>query len=241
MIIRVANEGWGGARAADVNAVVQSAATGILRHCTRLAGEELVLQCRVIEDSPIVFYRDTGKGPYIVSVTTRGPFWSQLAYQFAHELCHVISGFERLRKNPNNWFHEALCELASIYALCEMSHSWQREPPYPNWKSYADSLWTYAARVLDRPEHHLPCDTSLGAWVARNEAELRRTANNRQLNGLVAKALFPHFTETPSGWDALQYMPPANGSLQEFLVAWHQEAPDRARPFVASICEAFGV
>ena len=57
--------------------------------------------------------------------------WAKFGYQFSHEFCHVLSNYENLKANPNNWFHEAICELASVFTLRRMAERWPTHPPYP--------------------------------------------------------------------------------------------------------------
>ena len=73
---------------------------------------------------------------------------AQFAYQFSHEFCHIMSDYERLRENPNGWFHEAICELASVFTLRCMAERWSSCAPYPNWVEYSDSLLSYAEDCL---------------------------------------------------------------------------------------------
>lgn len=70
------------------------------------------------ETNPRVFYRTDNQ----VRKIPEGPFrsrlgrravkedWPYFVYHFAHEFCHILSGFKSLEGNPNELFHEALCE-----------------------------------------------------------------------------------------------------------------------------------
>jgi len=124
---------------------------------------------------------------YILALTTRDSFWSQYAYQFAHEFCHILSDYERLRSTPNQWFHESLCELASLFTLKQMAVTWQKHPPYPNWREFATSLNAYAEDLVARNFCRLPAGANLGDWLHVNEPCLRVNPLQRTLNGLVAR------------------------------------------------------
>lgn len=65
------------------------------------------------QKDPITFYRTDGGGPYDIHLTVCGRKWNQYAYQFAHEYCHVQSGYELLCDNSNNLLHESICELTA--------------------------------------------------------------------------------------------------------------------------------
>ena len=59
-------------------------------------------------EPPRTFYRESPDDPFVIQLTARDHRWSQFAYQFSHEFCHVLSNYENLKANPNNWFHEAI-------------------------------------------------------------------------------------------------------------------------------------
>ena len=73
------------------------------------------------EDHPFVECRDNLNQPYIIKLTAKDNYWCQYVYEFAHEFCHVLSNHSRLIGCKNEWFHEAICELASIFTLRRMS------------------------------------------------------------------------------------------------------------------------
>ena len=68
----------------------------------------------------------------LLSSNAKSRFYCQVAYQFAHELCHIYC-------DPRifNRFIESICELSSLYFLEYLSNKWGIDPPYPHWKSYA--------------------------------------------------------------------------------------------------------
>ena len=144
--------------------------------------------------------------------------WAEFSYQFAHEFCHVLSDYERLGVNPNNWFHEALCELASSFTLRRMAERWPTQPPYSNWADYAPALSDYADNLLADEEHQLPEGLTLATWLPMYENELRQDPYIRDKNAVVAYQLLPLFEADPSGWNALRRMPGSTGILTEYLV-----------------------
>ena len=138
--------------------------------------------------------------------------WSQFAYQFSHEFCHVLSNYENLKANPNNWFHEAICELASVFTLRRMAERWRTHPPYPNWADYvAAKLRDYSEKTLSRQEVQLPEGVTLQSWLSSQEESLRKGEYQREKNDLVAYALLPIFENTPEGWNAIRNFPTSSG------------------------------
>ncbi len=106
--------------------------------------------------TPRTLCRFSRTDPIVIQLTCKDPRWNQYAYQFAHEFCHLLSGYEDLEGNPNNWFHETICELASVFTLRRMGEQWATHPPYANWTDYSKSLLKYAAQRQKRDEVQLP-------------------------------------------------------------------------------------
>ena len=232
---------WGGARETDVRAVVMDAAGQVERELRCPFDGEIELVNLAEDQGPITFYRDGGAGPYRVGVCVRGRRWNQLAYQFAHEFCHVLSGYERLRDNPNNWFHEALCELASLFVLRRAGQRWLSAPPFPNWVSYAANLSVYADRRAREWSTAAPTPACFAAWLAVNEQPMRRDPCVRDRNGVVALKLLPVFEEQPAGWNAVRRLPAANGCIREYIGQWRGAVEDVDRAFVERLEHALFV
>ena len=193
-----------------------------------------------VDDDPIALYRTSTDAPYIIKLSVKDRLWNQYAYQFAHEFCHVLSDHDKLKDNPNNWFHEAICELASAFTLHRMGEQWLLNPPYPHWVSYADKLVEYSHQQQSRLKGELPEGISLHAWLSDNEDVLRENEYQREINAVVAYQLLPIFEDTPTGWNTICNFPTSKGYLKEYLSDWYSLVDMEDRPFVARISEAFG-
>ena len=85
----------------------------------------------------------------IVIVGTRD--WCNLAYQFGHELGHVLCNSwqaDAIPLNPCRWIEEALVEAFSLRGLARLADEWERAPPFPNDAAYADSIRSYRETIL---------------------------------------------------------------------------------------------
>ena len=189
---------------------------------------------------PRVLYRSSTEEPISILLSAHNRLWSKFAYQFSHEFCHVLSDYERLRENPNNWFHEAICEVASLFTLRRMAKRWLIEPPFPNWKDYANHLADYTKEVLSRPEAQLPKGDTLRCWLSLHEAELRRDSYQRDMNALVAKQLLPTFESVPEGWNAIRKFPSSSAKFPFYLREWHSSVDSIDKPFVERLSNVFG-
>ena len=231
---------WGEARLVDIRTLLIDTASHINQHLRKpFDGTIHVLP----GDKPRVLIRESDLDPYIVTLSARDRKWSQYAYQFAHEFCHVLSNYKDLECHPNNWFHEAICEIASIFTLKCMAKRWRSEPPYPNWTSYADKLEAYWHKTQSRPGTRLPDDVTLNSWLLDNE-EMLRTANYREdaqrINqALVAYKLLDVFEVTPEGWNAIREFPTSQEFINDYLRKWYflVDLPDRS--FLQRIFEVF--
>jgi hypothetical protein len=85
----------------------------------------------------------------IVDVGTRD--WCNLAYQFGHELGHVVANsWARDAKpgGPCQGLEETLVEAFSFRGLGRLAESWRARAPFPNDNAYADSILDYRDRSL---------------------------------------------------------------------------------------------
>ena len=140
LIIRPAPKAPWDASLRDVEKVLYSAADELWRYFPERSLPPLLVEPK---GGPIVLFRRGPEGEYYVRLNTGNTYWSQYAFQFAHEFGHVLCGY-REGERCNKWFEESLCETASLFALRGMSLTWKSDPPYPNWKSYAPALRDYA-------------------------------------------------------------------------------------------------
>ena len=240
MEILVQRSGWGDALPVDIPALLINTASH-LNGFLECPVSDLILVVPAPERdwTPRTHYRRMTDEPITIQLTARDNYWGQFAFQFSHEFCHVLSNYERLRSNPNQWFHEALCELASVFTLRRMAERWPTQPPYPNWAEYAPSLASYADDLLNNENRGLPAGMSLRHWLSVHEEQLRSDPYLRDLNAVVAYQLLPIFEAEPTGWNAVRNMPSSSGYLVEYLADWRASVASADKPFVKRLIEAF--
>ena len=222
----------------DIKAVLDSTTRELWKHFPGHKLEPIVVVRG--NNGPITLYERNARGEVIVKLDTHRTYWSQYAYQWAHELCHVLTGF-RNDGRENKWFEESLCELASLYAMRRMSESWEHDPPYPNWKDYRHSLKDYVDKIIASREKLTLKD--LPAYYQKHRETLRKNATERPLNGAIALALLPLFEKDPSHWEAIRYLnvTPAKKdlSLEDYFAKWHKDTPEKHQPFVLELARIF--
>ena len=240
-----ADSSWGDARPQDVQAVLSSVATVVLRN---FPGRRL--QPIVVAHSdlyPITLFRHSPNDEYRVFLAAKDRYWARYVYEFAHELSHILSNYDQRRDAAtgaqSQWFEEALCEIASLHALKGLAAEWEHSPPYPNWAPYAQALDSYAENMLNEAHRALPPSVSLAAWFRSAEAQLQANPYLRKYNEVAANALLPLFEQTPAMWRAVGYLNInlSGGSFKDYLSAWRNNVPDEYRAPIAQIAALFGL
>lgn len=228
---------------ADIRAVCDSAARQLWRHFPGYELEPFVVTRG--KSGPIVLYQRNAAKEIVVRLDTGNTYWSQYAYQFGHEFCHILCRY-RENDGKNLWFEETLCETASLYVLREMAREWKSLPPYRNWADYRDSLRDYADDVIRKNRHAEEIQTNgLAAFYRAHADELRKNATNRELNSAMAVVLLAQFEKSSEQWEAVRWLnatpAPPDEAFAAYLTRWRGAVPEKHRPFVALTAKLFGV
>jgi hypothetical protein len=76
--------------------------------------------------------------------------WSQLAYQFGHELGHTFANSWQWHAKPGGtcqWLEEAIVEAFSLFGLGRLAPEWTKDPPFPGDNLYGDAIAKYRADI----------------------------------------------------------------------------------------------
>lgn len=164
--------------------------------------------------------------PYEIRLNARHTYWCQYVYQFSHELCHVMTHFDRCKEHRHKWFEESLCELASLFVLHRLAEVWKTvrlDPIRPaDSAEFAPHYATYAKEK--EAEYERPAGSELPEWLDRNAAALEADPLKRELNGAVAAALLERFRHDPALWrecGALnRWDPRRDATFSGYLDSW---------------------
>ena len=215
----VENGNWGVASLTAIHAVLTSAAN-ILLEAFGTPPDASVRVARWNQD-PQVFY---DMRPYDIRLSARDTYWCQYIYQFSHELCHVMTGFDRFKGHRHKWFEESLCELASLFVLYRLAEVWAEEPPPHVYgaSGFAPNHATYAEGMEEK--YRTPPGIALPGWLAANIGTLEADPLRRDLNGAVTVALLDRFRRDPTLWrDCLslnRWDPSADTTFSDYLESW---------------------
>ena len=224
---------------ADVRKVLDSTASELWKYFPEHKLPPILIAPK---GGPISLYDRGPHGEIQVRLDTGGMHWAQYAFQFAHEFCHILSGF-RPHENPHHWFEESLCELASLFALRRMAETWSVTPPYPNWKSFAPHLKEYADERIDKAK--LPTGQKFADWFSENEAAMRANSIDRARNCVVAVELLSLFEAEPKMWEAVSSLNNEKVtklfSFKQYLEAWRRNSAEKHRAFIDKLAEHFSI
>jgi len=235
--LRVVPKGFDASQA-DITAILTSTGQALWQYFPEAQLEPIVIVRG--HQGPITLFERNARGEIIVKLDTHKTYWSQYAYQWAHELCHILANFKNDGRE-NKWFEETLCEVASLFAIRQMSKTWEHSPPYPNWKNYRHALGNYAKDIIDSREKLTL--KQLASYYQTHRGTLRKSSTERTLNGAIALALLPLFEEEPTRWEAIAYLnttPASKGiTLTQYFAKWRNDAPPKHQPFIRTIARYF--
>ena len=114
-----------------------------------------------------------------IIVSIGGRDWSKLAYQFGHELGHVLCNSWREDARPRmpcQWLEEAMVEAFSIRGLSLLAKSWEHNPPFAGDAAFGQAIRDYRQRTI---LNYAPvAGSEIGPWFRANRHKLEH------INGL---------------------------------------------------------
>lgn len=244
--IEVQDGNWGDASVRDIQSVLNSVAGVLAPNFPRHASARVVVAYS--KAGPRVLAQKSSDGAHVVLLNVQDRRWDQLAYQFAHELCHIFSNYDQrtIGEDPasreHQWFEETLCETVSLVTLNRLAASWKTSPPHARWDAYAPAFREYAARLLSGEHRRAPAHASLGGWYTSHQAALAANPYLREKNEQLATALLALFESSPDSLKALGYLnleAPLKQGFSAYLAAWYECCPEAQRPFVRRLISLF--
>jgi hypothetical protein len=180
---------------------------------------------------------------YDIDLTVANDLWDQHTFQFAHEVCHVLAGYQKAQ-HPNQWFEESICEAASLYVLKVLAGRGANEqgPCIDLWSNstpYHKILDQYADNRIQAPASQFSGE-SLKQWYVQNSQLLRNDPYCRCLNQVVANKLFALIITTPTNWGAVEFLNhtpcrPGQDSFFDYLNNWRASSPAHHHDFIDTI------
>jgi hypothetical protein len=123
------------------------------------------------EGLPAVWLHDEPVDTAWVIVDIGPADWSKLAYQFGHELGHVLcNSWQRSAtpRPPSQWIEEAVVESFSVRSLGLLAASWQTNPPFAGDHAFGTSLFQYRGNLIEQYRAAIKGFPNAAAWFRAN-------------------------------------------------------------------------
>jgi hypothetical protein len=232
---------WGGSGPADVAAVIQSMRSACLTDVALLSDRQPE-RLRVDDRSgsnPSVWLHTEFPTTAWITVIVGARDWCNLAYQFGHELGHVLCNSwqpDAKPRNPCQWVEEALVEAFSLRGLARMADGWERSPPFPNDNAYAGSIRSYRETILAgyrKTAQDQDSAVGFGAWFKARKAFFDQRGGLDDAHGAVVPmlGLLEGDAATVADMGALNRWPGRSGvPLPDYLDLWQNSCAQLNAP-----------
>jgi hypothetical protein len=131
--------------------------------------------------------------------------WSRLAYQFGHELGHVLANsWARNAKTgpPTQWLEESIVEAFSIRGLGHLAARWETAPLFPGDNAYGAAVRDYREKLIQKYTKATDGTSgNLADWLRDTRPALERPAIG--LNPIEGPAILAILAELEGGADAV--------------------------------------
>lgn len=222
---------WGGSLPNDAAAVISRMREACLSGL-RLLSDHQPGRLRVDDQSSgpphIWLHSDNPTTAWIVvDIGTRA--WSQLAYQFGHELGHVMCNSWMWKVEtppPSRWLEESLAEAFSMRGLGLLADEWERNPPFPNDSRYGQALRNYRHNLAEKYRKAAAPQpvTDLAAWLRANRALLDGTTGLGDYAGPAIVAVLNEMEADPGCVEDLgavnRWPQRSSVPLEDYLRLW---------------------
>lgn len=145
--------------------------------------------------NPAVWLHPDGQRIAWILVNVGERDWCKLAYQFGHELGHVLAnswGAESRPSPPCQWLEESLVEAFSLRGLRLLAEDWARRPPFVDDQAFSQAIQKYQETMLARYAANAlarGATKNSRAWFAERRAELERPTQPDSAPGGVIPAI----------------------------------------------------
>ena len=156
--------------------------------------------------------------------------WSQLAYQFGHELGHVMANSWQQHAKPMSpcqWLEEALVEAFSLHGLGRLAKSSKQEPLSTNNGGFGDAVTAYREKIIENYAKLVGEQGGLqdfSTWFATYQRELESNAGLGQFAQAASLTLLAEYernTGCIEALGALNRWPGRSGvPLGDYLRLW---------------------
>jgi hypothetical protein len=200
----------------------------------RLLSDRQPTRLRVDEHTsgqPAIWLHPDGSSMAWIIVDIGERDWSKLAYQFGHELGHVMANSwqpDAKPAPPCQWLEEAIVEAFSLRGLGSLAKDWKENPPFPGDNAFGDAIAQYRDNII-RGYTALADGQGLSrdaaAWFADHRSEIEIPGLNpfAQAMSVTILAEYDRAPDCIEALGALNRWPGRTGiPMAEYLRRWEQ-------------------
>jgi len=162
----------------------------------------------------------------VVDIGTRD--WCKLAYQFGHELGHVLCNSWRWGDNPrppSQWLEESIAEAFSLRGLALLAASWRENPPFLNDSAFAEAIRQYRANLL--AAYRKAAEIDLADWLRAGQPMSENPAASKGPAVAPILASLEHDERCVEDMGALNRWPERTGlPIKEYLRLWEKSCKE---------------
>lgn len=155
-----------------------------------------VLSVIFCSDGPVTYRKHA-----LIFLSSRGRYYQNHVYQFAHELCHfMVSG----GTCPEyQWLNEVFCHTMSWYAMHRIAQTPKSAPGKVLKSLYSGLDWYIVDSMRERLDLH---DVPISEFIRQKWDYLRKNAENRPINDAIAYEIYPLFCDYPKLWKIVPFL-----------------------------------
>ena len=186
--------------------------------------------------SPYIWLESSTRAHIVVDGTARD--WPRMAYQFGHELGHVLSNSwqpDALPLWPTQWVEEALVEAFTLRGLALIADSWERDPWLDGEGDFSKHLRRYREFLIGRYRNGATQSKPwLNGWFADSRKALESGLGGRPATGPALLMILGELGRDNScvedltalnRWHTRTAIP-----LEEYLVIWRDSCAELGTP-----------
>lgn len=173
--------------------------------------------------------------------------WCKLAYQFGHELGHVLCNSWQVSARPgppSQWVEEALVEAFSLRGLNYLAESWAADPPFAGNASYAGAIREYRQNLVNNYSRSAQENQmDLNAWLKEDRSFVMRKEPKARLIIEILSILerYPQSVVdlgAVNRWRSRTYVP-----IEDYVTLWEKSCREVKSPGMlpSALARLFGV
>jgi hypothetical protein len=185
---------------------------------------------------PAIWLHDDDASMAWILVTIGACDWCQLAYQFGHELGHVLcNSWDKLAypRAPCQWLEESLVEAFTIRGLGILAEAWERDPPFEGDCGFSDAIRRYRNNLIARYEAQ-SSHSSCSVWFRAARRSLEQRGGESEAEGpatLCALAELEESNRSIEDLGALNRWPLRSGiAIEDYLKQWQTSCAEIRTP-----------